>query len=125
MLHALAACLTAGLATIAAARGIQLTEVRSTVSGDIDLDGILGLDPTSATATRTSPRGSRSRATPRPRSSGSSWPGEPQPRPRSRRSCCCATSGRVRLRQAGRRSRRAAAEGLGAVAPRWACRGSA
>ncbi|TDD72720.1 OsmC family peroxiredoxin [Jiangella aurantiaca] len=46
VLHALASCLTAGLANIAAARGIQLTEVRSTVSGDIDLNGILGLDPT-------------------------------------------------------------------------------
>jgi uncharacterized OsmC-like protein len=44
VLHALAACLTAGLANIAAARGIQLTEVRSTVSGDIDLTGILGLN---------------------------------------------------------------------------------
>ena len=45
VLHALAACLTAGLANIAAARGITLTEVRSTVSGDIDLNGILGLNP--------------------------------------------------------------------------------
>jgi uncharacterized OsmC-like protein len=45
VLHALAACLTAGLANIAAARGIELTEVRSTVTGDIDLNGILGLDP--------------------------------------------------------------------------------
>ena len=45
VLHALAACLTAGLANIAAARGIRLTEVRSTVSGDIDLNGILGLSP--------------------------------------------------------------------------------
>jgi uncharacterized OsmC-like protein len=45
VLHALAACLTAGLANIAAARGIQLTEVRSTVTGDIDLNGILGLNP--------------------------------------------------------------------------------
>jgi uncharacterized OsmC-like protein len=45
MLHALAACLTAGLANIAAARGIRLTEVHSTVSGDIDLNGILGLNP--------------------------------------------------------------------------------
>jgi uncharacterized OsmC-like protein len=44
VLHALATCLTAGLANIAAARGIRLTEVRSTVSGDIDLNGILGLD---------------------------------------------------------------------------------
>src|SRR5215467_14456868 len=45
VLHALAACLTAGLANIAAARGIRLTEVHSTVSGDIDLNGILGLNP--------------------------------------------------------------------------------
>ena len=45
LLHALAACLTAGLVNIAAARGITLTEVRSTVVGDIDLNGILGLNP--------------------------------------------------------------------------------
>ena len=45
VLHALAACLTAGLANIAAARGVTLTEVRSTVTGDIDLNGILGLRP--------------------------------------------------------------------------------
>ncbi|TCO17998.1 putative OsmC-like protein [Kribbella steppae] len=45
VLHALAACLTAGLANIAAARGVTLTEVHSTVSGDIDLNGLLGLDP--------------------------------------------------------------------------------
>ena len=44
LLHALAACLTSGLANIAAARGVNLTEVRSTVTGDIDLNGILGLD---------------------------------------------------------------------------------
>jgi uncharacterized OsmC-like protein len=43
LLHALAACLTAGLANIAAARGVNLTEVTSTVEGDIDLLGILGL----------------------------------------------------------------------------------
>jgi uncharacterized OsmC-like protein len=44
LLHALAACLTAGIANIAAARGVKLTEVCSTVEGDIDLLGILGLD---------------------------------------------------------------------------------
>jgi uncharacterized OsmC-like protein len=43
LLAALAACLTSGLANIAAARGIELTEVESTVEGDIDLLGILGL----------------------------------------------------------------------------------
>lgn len=44
LLHALAACLTSGLANIAAARGITLHEVSSTVEGDIDLLGIFGLD---------------------------------------------------------------------------------
>ena len=43
LLHALAACLTAGIANIAAARRVTLTEVRSRVSGEIDLNGILGL----------------------------------------------------------------------------------
>jgi uncharacterized OsmC-like protein len=43
LLHALAACLTAGIANVAAARGVNLTEVTSTVEGDIDLLGILGL----------------------------------------------------------------------------------
>ena len=45
LLHALAACLTAGIANIAAGRGVRLTSVHSVVSGDIDLNGILGLDP--------------------------------------------------------------------------------
>jgi len=45
VLHALASCPTAGLANIAAARGVTLTEVRTTVEGDIDLNGLLGLDP--------------------------------------------------------------------------------
>ena len=45
LLHAIAACLTAGLANIAAARGITLRRVSSTVEGDIDLLGILGLSP--------------------------------------------------------------------------------
>jgi len=43
LLHAIAACITAGIANIAAARGVTLTEVHSTVEGDIDLLGILGL----------------------------------------------------------------------------------
>lgn len=43
VLHALAACLTAGIANIAAARGVNLDEVESTVEGDIDLLGIFGL----------------------------------------------------------------------------------
>ncbi len=43
LLHAIAACLTSGIGNIAAARGVKLTEVESTVEGDIDLLGILGL----------------------------------------------------------------------------------
>jgi len=44
LLNALAACLMAGLANIAAARGVELHGVRCDVEGDIDLRGILGLD---------------------------------------------------------------------------------
>jgi uncharacterized OsmC-like protein len=43
LLHAIAACLTAGVANVAAVRGVELTKVTSTVQGDIDLLGILGL----------------------------------------------------------------------------------
>jgi uncharacterized OsmC-like protein len=43
LLHAIAACLTSGIANVAAARGVTLTKVSSTVTGDIDLLGILGL----------------------------------------------------------------------------------
>jgi len=43
LLHAIAACLTAGIANVAAVRGVQLSKVSSTVEGDIDLLGILGL----------------------------------------------------------------------------------
>lgn len=43
LLYAIASCITAGLANIAAARGVTLTRVESTVEGDIDLQGILGL----------------------------------------------------------------------------------
>ena len=43
LLHAIAACLTSGLANIAAVRGVQLHRVVSTVEGDIDLLGILGI----------------------------------------------------------------------------------
>lgn len=43
VLHALAACLTAGIANISAARGVTLHSVSCTVEGDMDLQGILGL----------------------------------------------------------------------------------
>jgi uncharacterized OsmC-like protein len=45
LLHALAACLTAGIGNISAARKVTLHRVQSSVEGDIDLQGILGLDP--------------------------------------------------------------------------------
>ena len=44
VLHALAACVTAGIVTGAAARGIELRSVTSTVTGDIDVRGVLGID---------------------------------------------------------------------------------
>jgi len=43
LLHALVACLTGGIATIAAARGVNLDSVDAAVEGDIDLLGTLGL----------------------------------------------------------------------------------
>jgi uncharacterized OsmC-like protein len=46
LLHALAACITAGIGNVAAARRIELTRVESVVTGDIDLVGLLGIDPT-------------------------------------------------------------------------------
>lgn len=45
LMHSIAACLTHGIANIAAARGITLHRVESRVEGDIDLLGVLGLDP--------------------------------------------------------------------------------
>jgi uncharacterized OsmC-like protein len=45
VLHALASCITAGIATGAAARNIDLRRASSTVSADIDVRGVLGIDP--------------------------------------------------------------------------------
>ena len=44
VLAALAACITTALVYHAAARGIQLEEVESTLEGDLDLHGFLGMD---------------------------------------------------------------------------------
>jgi uncharacterized OsmC-like protein len=44
-LAALASCLTGGVAAVEQHRGIQLRSVRSTVEGDLDVRGILGMDP--------------------------------------------------------------------------------
>jgi uncharacterized OsmC-like protein len=43
LLHALAACLTTTLVYVAAARGVHLTKVESTLEGDMDVQGALGL----------------------------------------------------------------------------------
>lgn len=45
VLHALASCITAGIATGAAARNIAVHKISSTVSADIDVRGVLGVDP--------------------------------------------------------------------------------
>jgi uncharacterized OsmC-like protein len=44
LLHALASCLTTSMVYHAAARGIQIEEVESSLEGDIDLHGFLDLD---------------------------------------------------------------------------------
>jgi uncharacterized OsmC-like protein len=43
LLAALASCLTGGIGNIAAARGVKLHEVTSTLTGEMDAQGILGL----------------------------------------------------------------------------------
>ena len=43
-LAALASCLTAGVATVATNRGVQLRSVKATVTAGMDLQGILGID---------------------------------------------------------------------------------
>lgn len=44
VLHALAGCMTTTMVLHAAARGIEIGEVSSTLEGDIDIQGFLGLD---------------------------------------------------------------------------------
>ncbi len=43
-LAALASCLTAGVATVASNRNIQLRSVKATIQGTMDLQGMLGID---------------------------------------------------------------------------------
>jgi uncharacterized OsmC-like protein len=44
VLAGLAGCLTAGIAAVAQNRNIQLRSVKATLEGDMDLQGILGID---------------------------------------------------------------------------------
>ena len=46
LLHALASCVTTSMVYHAAARGIAIEQVETTLDGDLDLQGFLGLDPT-------------------------------------------------------------------------------
>jgi uncharacterized OsmC-like protein len=45
VLVALGGCLTAGIAAVAQQRGIQLRSVQASVAAEMDLQGILGVDP--------------------------------------------------------------------------------
>jgi uncharacterized OsmC-like protein len=45
VLAGLAGCLTAGVASVAQNRGVQLHSVTATLQGEMDLAGILGIDP--------------------------------------------------------------------------------
>lgn len=45
VLHALAACITTSTVYHAAAQGIEIEAVESSLDGDLDLHGFLGLDP--------------------------------------------------------------------------------
>ena len=45
LMHALAACVTSAIVYHAAARGIAIDKIESTIEGDVDLRGFLGLDP--------------------------------------------------------------------------------
>jgi uncharacterized OsmC-like protein len=44
VLVGLASCLTAGIAAVAQRRNIQLRSVKATIEGDMDIQGILGID---------------------------------------------------------------------------------
>src|SRR5262244_1587622 len=46
LLHALASCVTTSMVYHAAARGIAIEQVETSLDGDLDLQGFLGLDPT-------------------------------------------------------------------------------
>ena len=45
LLHALASCLTTSIVAHAAVRGVEIEEIKSTLEGDLDLNGFLGLSP--------------------------------------------------------------------------------
>ena len=90
LLHALAACLTTSLVYVAAARGVHLTEVESTLEGDMDVQGALGLSDELPQRLRADPR--------RPSAS---------PATRRRRSCARSSCARSSARPSSTWSRTA------------------
>jgi organic hydroperoxide reductase OsmC/OhrA len=54
LLHALAACLTTSIVYVAAARKVGLSSVESTLTGDMDVRGALGVDDESRTGSSAS-----------------------------------------------------------------------
>ena len=73
VLGALASCLTAGVATVATNRGVQLRSVSVTVQGEMDLQGILGIDADVRKASTVSTFGSTSTRTRARPTSRPSW----------------------------------------------------
>lgn len=46
LLHGLLSCMTTAMVLLAAGKGIEVTAVSSTIEGDVDVKGFLGMDPT-------------------------------------------------------------------------------
>ena len=74
LLHALAGCVTTTFVLHAMARGITLRELSTVLEGDIDLQGLLGLDDAVSQATSRSASVCMSRRTVRIRISTTCWP---------------------------------------------------
>lgn len=46
LLHGLLSCMTTAMVLLAAGKGIEVAAVSSTIEGDVDVKGFLGIDPT-------------------------------------------------------------------------------
>ena len=101
VLAALGSCLTGGVASVATRRGVQLRSVTATIEGDMDLQGILGIDRDVRNGfDGISGELSTSMPMPRRPTSRRSWPN-----PRSARQC--STSSPTRRPSRSRSSERA------------------
>jgi organic hydroperoxide reductase OsmC/OhrA len=83
LLIGLAGCLTAGVASVATNRGVQLRSVKATVEAGMDLAGILGIDGDVRNGFSVSACATTSMPTPRGPSSKASWPSRRSDRRRS------------------------------------------